>query len=399
MTTNFKIHYLTKSLGEVCEFQNGFAFQSNSFTESGSPILRISNIQNDGISYNRLVFFDKESSKENFEKYAVYKGDLVIAMSGATTGKLAICDADEVFYLNQRVGKFKPKKELLKSYLYYFLTTQIEENLKISQGAAQPNLSTEQIKNLSIPLPPLPEQQRIVAVLDQAMEAISQSRANAKTNLINSKQLFETYLQSVFTNKGNDWEEKTLEQISEVFGRGKSKHRPRNDKKLYGGNYPFIQTGDIRNCDHFITEYTQTYNETGLAQSKLWPAGTICITIAANIAETGVLSFDACFPDSVIGLVVDKKIAEVNFVEYLLQYFKARIQSLSKGSAQANINMGTFENELFPIPPLAEQQNLLAKLDALSTETKKLEAIYKAKLVDLDELSKSLLQKAFGGEI
>ena len=170
-------------------------------------------------------------------------------------------------------------------------------------------------------------------------------------------------------------QKKTLEQVSVSFGRGKSKHRPRNYEKLYGGDYPFIQTGDIRNCNHYITEYTQTYSELGLAQSKLWPAGTICITIAANIAETGILTFDACFPDSVIGLVVNDKLADRDFVEYLLQYFKARIQALGKGSAQANINMGTFEDELFPFPSVKEQKKIIQTLDTLNAETKKLEII------------------------
>jgi type I restriction enzyme S subunit len=203
----------------------------------------------------------------------------------------------------------------------------------------------------------------------------------------------------VFENKGEGWEEKTLMEVSKTFGRGKSKHRPRNFPGLYGGDYPFIQTGDIRNCDHFVTDYNQTYSEVGLAQSKLWPSGTICITIAANIAETGILTFDACFPDSIIGIVVNEKLADRDFIEYLLQSFKVRIQALGKGSAQANINMGTFENEHFPFPPLKTQQAIVQKLDAISAETKKLEAIYQQKIDDLDELKKSVLQKAFSGEL
>ena len=133
----------------------------------------------------------------------------------------------------------------------------------------------------------------------------------------------------------------------------------------------------------------------GQGLPAMWSKGTICITIAANIAETGILSFDACFPDSVIGLVVDPKKADVGFVEYLLQYFKTTIQSKSKGSAQANINMGTFKNERFPIPALFEQKNIIKKLDQLSEQTKKLEAIYKAKLSAIEELKKSILSKAF----
>ena len=279
------------------------------------------------------------------------------------------------------------------------------ENEIAKRGAGcggQTELARDTLKNdFAISYPKsLLEQKRIVTILDEAFESIAKAKENAETNLENANEIFESYLQSVFENKGEGWEEKKLAQISKMFGRGKSKHRPRNDKKLYGGKYPFIQTGKIRNCKHFITEYAQTYNEVGLAQSKLWPKGTICITIAANIAETGILTFDACFPDSVIGVVVDEKYADSGFVEYLLQSFKIKLQALGKGSAQANINLGTFENEFFPFPKSTlEQQSIVTKLDALSAETKKLEAIYTQKLADLEELKKSILQKAFNGEL
>ena len=190
-----------------------------------------------------------------------------------------------------------------------------------------------------------------------------------------------------------------LAEIATIFGRGKSKHRPRNAPHLYGGKYPFVQTGDIRNADHTITEYSQTYTEAGLAQSKLWPKGTICITIAANIAETAILGFDACFPDSVIGVVANPKEAEVGFIEYLLQSFKARIQALGKGAAQDNINMGTFEHERFPFPPVAEQKRIVARLDALSEETQRLARLYEQKLAALEALKKTLLHQAFSGQL
>jgi type I restriction enzyme S subunit len=388
-----------KKLGDVCDFQNGFAFQSKTYKESGLPILRITNIKNDEIDTKSLVYFDIKDYKMNLDRFRVFQGDLLIAMSGATTGKLGISNSSDIFYLNQRVGKFIPRKNVSKAFLYFFLTTKVEESLKIAAGAAQPNLSTEQINNFEIPLPPLPEQQRIVAILDECFAALEKAKANAEQNLKNAKELFESYLQGVFENKGDGWEEKTLAQISKTFGRGKSKHRPRNWEGLYGGEYPFIQTGDIRNCNHFVTEYSQTYNDVGLAQSKLWKSGTICITIAANIAETGILTFDACFPDSVIGIEVNEKYADRDFVEYLLQSFKVRIQALGKGSAQANINLGTFENELFPFPTVAEQKSIVEKLNQLSAESNKLETIYQQKLADLEELKKSILQKAFAGEL
>jgi type I restriction enzyme, S subunit len=164
------------------------------------------------------------------------------------------------------------------------------------------SINKSQIQNISIPVPPIAEQKRIVEILDKAFEGIAKAEANTKQNLANARQLFDSYLNKIFRERGDEWIDKNLADIAIEFGRGKSKHRPRNDKKLYGGKYPFVQTGDIRNSDHILTNYSQTYNNTGLAQSKLWKKGTVCITIAANIAETAVLDFDACIPDSVIGL-------------------------------------------------------------------------------------------------
>jgi len=261
-------------------------------------------------------------------------------------------------------------------------------------------LNKSKLKELEIRYPKsLEEQKRIVLILDKVFAEIEKAKSNVQQNLKNAKELFESCLHRVFENKDEEWKEKTLKQISVDFGRGKSKHRPRNDKKLYGGEYPFIQTGNIRNCDHFISDYSQTYNEAGLTQSKSWPKGTICITIAANIAETGVLTFDACFPDSVIGIVVNKQLADLDYVEYLLQSFKVNLQALGKGSAQDNINLGTFENKLFPFPSVEKQQTIVKELNALSTETKILEDIYQKKIESIKELKKSILEKAFQGEL
>ena len=150
------------------------------------------------------------------------------------------------------------------------------------------------------------------------------------------------------------------------LSRGKSKHRPRNDKILYGGKYPFVQTSDIKNANHILQTYEQTYNEIGLKQSKLWSKNTICITIAANIADSAILDFDACFPDSVIGLTVNDKIANYHYVEYLLQYYKRIIQNQSNGTSQENINLETFEQVYFDIPSLDIQNdisNILYSID------------------------------------
>jgi type I restriction enzyme S subunit len=302
------------------------------------------------------------------------------------------------YWVNNHAHVARPSRNrLLDDWLiYYFVHSDLSPYVS---GLTVPKLNQGNLREIPIPLPPVPEQQRILAILDEAFDGIATAKANAEKNLLNARALFESHLQSVFSQRGDGWKDKTLEQISTIFGRGKSRHRPRNDPSLYGGKYPFIQTGDVRNAGHFITEFSQTYSEAGLAQSKLWPKGTICITIAANIAETGILAFDACFPDSVIGVVPNPAEAEIGFVEYLLQSFKVRIQAMGQGSAQANINMGTFENERFPFPDVAEQRKIVARLDALSEETQHLESIYQQKLAALDELKKSLLHQAFSGAL
>jgi type I restriction enzyme S subunit len=291
--------------------------------------------------------------------------------------------------------------QLDSRFVFYFLQTEgfMSEMEKLQKGASYPAVTDGDIRAQGIPLPPLPEQQRIVAILDEAFAGIATAKANAEKNLRNARGLLDVRLSEIFLNESCDWKRKTLREVSLDFGRGKSKHRPRNDPKLYGGPYPFIQTGDVRGSDHLITEYSQSYSKAGLAQSKLWPKGTLCITIAANIAETGILDFDACFPDSVIGVVADPKQTSNTFLQYLLQSAKTQLKAKGKGSAQDNINLGTFENERFPFPNPATQSRICNELGSLAQSVRELESLYTRKLAALVELKQSLLQRAFAGQL
>ena len=162
----------------------------------------------------------------------------------------------------------------------------------------------------------------------------------------------------------SEWEEYKLSELG-TLQRGKSKHRPRYAFHLFNGPYPFIQTGEIRAAEKYITTAENTYSEAGLAQSKLWPKGTLCITIAANIAELAILKIDACFPDSVLGFIADKEKADIDFVYYLLTYFQKQLKHIGEGSVQDNINLGTFESIDFLVPSLPEQQAIASVLSAL----------------------------------
>ena len=159
------------------------------------------------------------------------------------------------------------------------------------------------------------------------------------------------------------WKYKTLDQLGEV-SRGRSKHRPRNDPSLFGGKYPFIQTADVKAANLYITEYDTTYNEKGLAQSKLWHPGTLCITIAANIADTGILAMDACFPDSVMGFVPYEGIADVRFVKYSFDILQQNCKKISQGAAQDNLSWEKLSTIQFPAPPIEVQTKIADILSA-----------------------------------
>lgn len=159
------------------------------------------------------------------------------------------------------------------------------------------------------------------------------------------------------------WEWKTLDQLGSV-SRGRSKHRPRDDESLYGGIYPFIQTADVKRSNFYITEYSQTYNERGLAQSKLWRAGTLCFTIAANIADSAILGIDACFPDSIMGFIPYEGVSDVRFVKYCFDVLQQQCKQISQGATQDNLSWEKLSTIKFPAPDYKTQQKIADILSA-----------------------------------
>jgi type I restriction enzyme, S subunit len=176
------------------------------------------------------------------------------------------------------------------------------------------------------------------------------------------------------------------------FGRGKSKHRPRNDPSLYhDGRYPFVQTGDVARANAYIATYTSLYNEAGLAQSKLWKKGTLCITIAANIADTAILKFDACFPDSVVGFVPYDEISNVQYFMYFMRTAKEHLLDYAPSTAQKNINLGILEELLIPLPPVEEMSRIVAKVDELMKLCDTLETQQQQNRSHLTQMQKSAI--------
>jgi type I restriction enzyme, S subunit len=195
------------------------------------------------------------------------------------------------------------------------------------------------------------------------------------------------------------WEWVHFSDIGE-FGRGKSKHRPRNDPLLFNnGKYPLVQTGDVARANGVIKTHTNLYNEMGLAQSHIWPKGTLCITIAANIADSAILGFDACFPDSIVGFIPSSEIGSTKYFEYLMRTIKENLENFAPSTAQKNINLGILENVLIPLPPKKELKRIVEKTDQLMGLCDELAAKLRKEREDSEKLMETVIKGLLAGAV
>lgn len=292
--------------------------------------------------------------------------------------------------IGRGLAAIRPRsRNLAPRFLRYFFTAFESQIAQQGAGSTFDAISRSVIENLDIPLPPLPEQERIVRILGEA-EAMRRLRAqtDARTSVLES-----AFYEEMFGTPDPEWPQDLFGNLG-TLDRGRSKHRPRDGPALFGGPYPFIQTGEVANSGGRITGFSQTYSEAGLAQSKLWPAGTLCITIAANIAKTGVLCFEACFPDSVVGFTPGERVT-VEYVQAWLSTLQTRLEEEAPQAAQKNINLKILR-ELSLVVPLLEIQRAFA---ARVAEIRKLETAQTASHQRLDDLFQSLLHRAFRGEL
>ena len=256
-------------------------------------------------------------------------------------------------------------------------------------GSTFESINKTTLRTIPIPLPPLAEQHTIAAYLDRETARIDALIAKTQqlNALLSEKRVA---LISHAVTKGLDpaaplkdsgvewlgeipahWDRTKLSQLGHL-SRGRSRHRPRNDPSLYDGDYPFIQTGNVAAANMYLSDYAQTYNEFGLAQSKLWQAGTLLITIAANIAETAILSIAACIPDSIVGFISSPHKADVRFVKYYVDVAKHSMEQVSRGTAQGNLSVSKLLTFDVFAPPLTEQRAIASYLDR---ETAKIDAL------------------------
>jgi|694.fasta_scaffold149262_2 type I restriction enzyme S subunit len=333
-------------LGDTATFINGYPFKPEEWSQSGKKIIRIQNLTK-STSTDANRFQGKIP-----EKYLVKKGDLLISWS-ATIGVFEWHEDDA--WLNQHIFKVVfDKRKIDKTYFKFLIGAKLNELERQVHGATMKHITKGKFDNIEVPLPPLDIQELIANTLEKA-DALRQKDQELlqKYDELANAIFYDMFGDPVRNEKG--WEIHKFGQVG-TLDRGVSKHRPRNAPELLGGKYPLIQTGDVANSKGYITTFKQTYSELGFKQSKLWPKGTLCITIAANIAKTGILEFDACFPDSVVGFTPSPHVS-INYVRYWLKSIQKILEETAPESAQKNINLEILRNLTIPVAPRAIQDS------------------------------------------
>jgi type I restriction enzyme S subunit len=380
-------------LDDLCRMNSGGTpSRSNlSFYNGEIPWAKISDIEN---AEGGVIQYTEEhitaEGLASINNRIFEKGTLLLAMYGSV-GKVAFAGMEMT--TNQAILGIKIKDESKISYAYlkYWFQTIKEQLLNRAVGGTLQNISLGIVKDLQIPLPPLPIQKRIAEILDAADALKRKDQELLKK--------YDELAQAIFIDMFGDpvknekgWEAKKFQELG-TLDRGVSKHRPRNASELLGGKYPLIQTGDVANSGGIITKYRSTYSEIGLKQSKMWSKGTLCITIAANIAKTGILDFDACFPDSIVGFKPNDKVSNSVFVQFWIGFLQKILEDNAPESAQKNINLEILRG-LDVICPPVELQNKFEKIIEQLNLVKSSNSNFVA-----DNLFQTLIQKAFKGEL
>lgn len=374
----------------------------------------------------------------------------ILFSSRAPVGYVAI--SSNPVCTNQGFKSFVLKNgDVLPDYVYWWLKGSKELAERMASGTTFLELSGAKAKQIPIPIAPLDKQKLIIAEIEKQFSRLDEAVANLKRVKANLKRykaavlkaavegkLTEEWrkvhsdvepaselLKRILSERKKKWEDAfpkkkyaapvgpeienlpsipdtwtwtTLPQLGEL-NRGKSKHRPRNAPKLYGGPYPFIQTGDVRHASGNITHYEQTYSEAGLKQSKLWPKGTLCITIAANIADTAILGMDACFPDSIVGFIPESEYVDVRYVEYFIRTAKENIERFAPSTAQKNINLEILYDVAVPLPPLMEQRAIIDEIEQKLSVADDVDKAEDANSARAERLRQTILKNAFSGNL
>jgi len=391
-------NWIERKLGEVCDFQGGSQPpKSNFIFEQKKGYVRFLQIRDFGSDKN--ITYIPESKKNRY----CNEEDILLGRYGASVGKVLINKAGAY---NVAVMKTIPNEEYLsKKYLFFYLTSdKFQGRLsKVASRSAQDGFSKNDIYDFPILLPPVSEQQRIVLILDEAFTTIIKAKAKVEQNLKNAKELFESYLQSVFENKGEGWEEKNMEDV--VDEKCTLSYGIVQPGEEYPDGLPIIRPTDLTN--RFIDlkglkkinpALADGYKRTKLIGDEL----LLCVRGSTGIVSIALKELNgANVTRGIVPIRFNSQIINQEFGYFLLisNYLQKQIKAKTYGTALMQINIGDLRKIQVRYPSLKMQSTIIQNLEALSVETQRLQANYQQKINNLEELKKSILQKAFSGEL
>jgi type I restriction enzyme S subunit len=262
-------------------------------------------------------------------------------------------------------------------------------------------LKEDKFLSTEIRLPPIAEQRRIVARIEELAAKIEEARGLRESAIEKATLLTKASLDDIFSKSldSPEWSLINLNSVTEI-ARGKFTHRPRNDPRFYGGEIPFIQIGDISGSNRYIQNHTQTLNDEGLKVSRLFPIGTVVIAITgATVGATGILTFELAFPDSIVGIIPQEELVIPEFIYWSLEFFKQIALDEAKQTTQPNINLKILNKLKIPLPSIEVQKEIVSYLDDVRLKVDQITQLRENALKEFDALLPAILDKAFKGEL
>ena len=397
----------SRKLTELAEYINGYAFKPEDWGRHGLPIIRIEQLKNpDSVS----DYYSGRLPEHNI----INNNDLIFSWSASLF--LSIWKGGKAA-LNQHLFKVIEKKGIDRHFLKHFIEFYLPKIAKLSHGSTMQHITRKELDRFRAVIPcNKSEQTKIAEILSTVDQAIDQTE-----ELITKQQRIKNGLMQDLLTRGIDedgnlrpphyeaphlyknsplgwipkgWDISPLSELAKV-DRGKFTHRPRNDPRFYGGEFPFIQTGDVTSrAGRIVTSYQQSLNERGTTVSKEFPTGTIAISIAANIADTAILGMPMYFPDSVVGAVISSP-NNSRFVELTIRRWKPVLERLAPQSAQKNINLDTLRPLPIPTPSPDEQLRIGNLYDVIDSSQEQMEQSWQK----LASLKVGLMQNLLTGKV
>ncbi len=392
-----------KKLGEAGKIFNGNSINAVIKKEKYLNInTGIPYIATKDISYKNAIDYDNGVSIPFEEKLSfkfIPKNTVLICAEGGSAGRKIAFTNQEVCFGNKLFALIANNNIDSKYVYYFYFSSSFQKDFQSQMTGIIGGVSMAKFKKLNIPLPPLPEQKRIVAILGRAFKVIDQAKTNAEQNLKNAKELFESYLQNIFENKGDDWVENTLGEVLQ-------KTKTVNPKLNPDEEFTYIDVSSVNKETKLIEKPTILLGKDAPSRARklVQTDDIIFATVRPTHSRVAIITekFNNQICSTGYYVLKPKDYLNNHFVFYFLltHGFNKKMESMQKGASYPAVTNKEVESVFISFPKSnKEQQEIVNRLEALQSQTKKLEVIYQQKIADLEELKKSILQKAFNGEL